>query len=45
MGYLLVVDLLKIFNTELKDLAKVVKLPFWIQEVPGLDINREGDNT
>jgi len=39
MEYILVVDLWTIFNAELNDLAKVVKLPFWIQEFPGLDIS------
>jgi len=43
MEYIIVVDLWTIFNTDLNDLAKVVKLPFWIQEVPGLDISWKSD--
>jgi hypothetical protein len=39
MEYILVVDLWTIFNAELNDLAKVVKLLFWIMEIPGLDIS------
>jgi hypothetical protein len=45
MEYILVVDLWTIFKSELKDLAKVVKLPFWIQEFPGLNISRESEKT
>jgi hypothetical protein len=40
---MLVVDLWTIISREMSEVAQVVKLPFWIYEVSGLNIGRESE--